>query len=73
MSLSAFIRKNHSAIINEFTTFARTLIPPHSPMTDNDLRDHCEDLLRAIAEDLDTEQTAEEQQKKSTGTAPRNS
>jgi signal transduction histidine kinase len=67
MSLNAFIQRNHGEIIGEFSAFARTLMPPNSPMTQQELRDHCEELLGAIAEDLDTEQTAREQSQKSRG------
>ena len=66
-SLTAFIRQNHRDIIGEFSEFARTLMPPNSPMSEQELRDHCAELLIAIAEDLDTEQTSHEQSKKSRG------
>ena len=67
MTLSDFIRRNHQDIIDEFAAFARTLMPANSPMNEQDLRDHSEELLQAIAEDLDAEQTAEEQANKSMG------
>ncbi len=66
-SLGAFIKRDHHAIIDEFTSFARTLIPPDSPMTERELRDHCEELLQAIAVDLETRQTDQEQSQKSKG------
>jgi len=66
-SLGAFIQGNHREIIGEFSAFARTLMPPDSLMTDQELRDHSEELLLAIAEDLDTEQTSNEQSQKSRG------
>jgi len=66
-SLGTFIEQNHSEIIGAFSAFARTLMPPHSTMTEQELRDHCEELLHAVAADLDTEQTAHEQSKKSRG------
>jgi signal transduction histidine kinase len=66
-SLSAFIQGNHREIIGEFSAFARTLMPPDSLMTDQELRDHSEELLLAIAEDLDTEQSSKEQSQKSRG------
>ena len=64
-SLNAFIQRSHSEIISEFSAFARTLMPPNSPMTEEELRDHSKDLLIAIAEDLDTDQTSHEQSEKS--------
>lgn len=66
-TLNAFIQGHHRDIIGEFSAFARTLMPPTSPMTDQELRDHCEELLLAIAEDLDTAQTSQEQSHKSRG------
>ncbi len=57
-SLSAFIQRNHRDIIGEFSAFARTLMPPNSPMTDQELRDHCEELLVAIAEGPALEKTS---------------
>jgi signal transduction histidine kinase len=66
-SLKAFIQGNHGEIIGEFSAFARTLMPANSPMTDQELRDHCEELLLAVAADLDTAQTAQEQSQKSRG------
>jgi len=66
-SLSAFIKQDHEVIIGEFVAFARTLVPPDSSLTEQQLRDHCEELLRAIAVDLDTQQTDHEQSEKSMG------
>jgi signal transduction histidine kinase len=67
LSLCAFIQRHHGEIIGEFSAFARTLMPPTSSMTDQELRDHCDELLTAIAEDLDTAQTSHEQSQKSRG------
>jgi signal transduction histidine kinase len=65
--LSDFIQHNHTEIIDEFSEFARTMMPPNSPMTEKDLRDHCDELLSAISEDLETKQTSLEQSAKSQG------
>jgi hypothetical protein len=35
-SLGAFIKQNHRAIIDEFTSFASTLVPPDSPMSEQE-------------------------------------
>jgi len=67
MPLGEFIAGHHDEIISEFSAFARTLIPPGSEMTEADLRDHAKDMLAAIAQDLKTEQSAEEQSDKSKG------
>jgi signal transduction histidine kinase len=67
MPLAEFIGRHHDEIIGEFSAFARTLIPPNSDMTETDLRDHAKDMLRAIAEDLRTEQSDVQQSEKSQG------
>lgn len=67
MPLGQFIERHHDEIIGEFSAFARTLIPPGSGMTETDLRDHAEDMLTAIAHDLKTEQSIEEQSEKAKG------
>jgi hypothetical protein len=67
MPLGEFIRRHHDEIIGAFGAFARTLIPPGSDMTEADFRDHAKDMLAAIAEDLNTEQSAAEQAEKSKG------
>ena len=66
-SLRAFIEHNHDEIISEFAAFARTLLPANSSLTEQDFRDHAEELLNAVAEDLDTAQTLDEQSQKSRG------
>jgi hypothetical protein len=66
-SLNAFIQGNHREIIGEFSSFARTLMPAKSSMTDQEFRDHCEELLVAVAEDLETAQTSQEQSQKARG------
>jgi signal transduction histidine kinase len=67
MSLRTFIRGHHEEIIREFAAFAKTLMPPGADMTEAELRDHAEQILRAIVEDLGTPQTPEEQFVKSQG------
>ena len=67
MPLKEFISRHHEQIIGEFSAFARTLSPSGSDMTEADLRDHAKDMLTAIAQDLNAEQSAEEQSEKSKG------
>ena len=67
MSLSAFIRNHHEEIISEFAVFARTLMPPGADMSEEELRDHAEDILNAVAEDMSLVQTGDEQALKSQG------
>jgi signal transduction histidine kinase len=67
MSLRAFIRDHQKRIIVEFASFARTLMPTGVDMTERELRDHAEDILAAVVQDLGTAQTSEEQSRKSQG------
>ena len=67
MSLSAFIRGHHEEIISEFAVFAKTLMPPGTEMTEAELRDHAEDILTAVVEDMSTAADRDEQSLKSQG------
>lgn len=67
MSLSAFIRDHREAIISEFAVFARTLMPPGADMSEEELRDHAEDILTAVVHDMSIAQTSDEQTRKSQG------
>ena len=67
MSLSGFIRGHHEAIISEFARFAKTLMPPGLEMTEAELRDHAEDILTAVVQDMSIAQSPEEQSLKSRG------
>ena len=70
MKLSEFIKANLDAIVDAWEAFARAL-PAGESMTDLALRDHCREILTAIALDMDTSQTLEEQANKSRDIAPR--
>jgi signal transduction histidine kinase len=67
MSLCAFISTHHGEIISEFAAFAKTLMPPGVEMTDTELRDHAEEILSAVVQDIGIAQTSEEQLRKSQG------
>ena len=67
MSLSAFISGHHEQIISEFAVFAKTLMPPGVEMTEAELRDHADELLTAVVQDISITQTSEEQSLKSQG------
>jgi signal transduction histidine kinase len=67
MSLSAFIRGHHEEIISEFAVFAKTLMPPEANMTNVELRDHADELLSAVVQDMGIAQSGEEQTLKSHG------
>ena len=69
MRFSAFIRNNLDAIVHEWETFARS-IPAARSMSGLALRDHCREILSAIAADMETSQTAQEQKDKSTDLDP---
>jgi signal transduction histidine kinase len=69
MPLSRFIIDNMDAIVREWQTFATTLEPAASTMSDLALRDHARAILTAIAKDLETSQTALAQSDKSKGLA----
>lgn len=65
--LSTFLQENHTEILNEWVSFARTQLPAASDMSDIALRDHAGGILRAIGLDIETRQSPEQQQLKSQG------
>jgi hypothetical protein len=67
MRLAEFIRGNTEAILAEWETFARGVWPPGAAADPAELRDHAEDILRAVARDMDTGQTDAQQSAKSKG------
>jgi signal transduction histidine kinase len=67
MKLSKFIQGNHKTIVDEWETFARSLVPAAGGMSKTGLRDHAEQILDAIVVDLDTPQALSEQSEKSKG------
>ena len=67
MKLSDFITVHAEEILTEWEAFAKTLLPAAAEMSPSDLRDDAKQLLRAIALDLETDQTRREQIKKSKG------
>jgi signal transduction histidine kinase len=71
MRLAEFIRQDMEAILAEWEAFAATLLPAAVGMTSLALRDHAQYILEAIAKDLTTPQTLEEQSEKSKGRAPK--
>jgi signal transduction histidine kinase len=71
MPLADFIAQNMEAILAEWESFAATLLPVAGGMTSLALRDHAPDILAAVAKDISTAQTREEQAEKSKGRAPK--
>lgn len=70
MNLANFIVRETDAIVAEWETFAATCVPAARHMSNLELRDHAREILQAIAADLRTEQTPDEQTAKSKGLAP---
>jgi len=73
MRLSDFILTHIEPIVQEWEDFARAIEPPDAPTDSKTLRDHAARMLTAIAADLDTPQTKQEQSEKSKGRGPRSS
>jgi hypothetical protein len=67
MRLSEFLRENHEPIVRAWETFARTLLPAAGALSGLRLRDHAEEILTAIAADLEAPQASSEQAEKSQG------
>jgi signal transduction histidine kinase len=70
MRLATFILDNGETILAEWEAFAVTLLPAASGMTSLALRDHAQQILEAVAEDLSNPQTPEAQSEKSKGRSP---
>ncbi len=68
--LSDFIRQNVEPIIAEWIAFAKTRTPASDGMTHLSLRNHVQEILTFIADDIETAQTGKEQFDKSRGLGP---
>jgi signal transduction histidine kinase len=69
MRLSDFILRDLDPILDQWDAFAATQLPAAAHMTRLALRDHGAQILQAIALDLTTQQSLEEQTQKSKGQA----
>jgi len=69
MRLADFIQRDMEAILSEWEAFAATLLPAAVDLNSDSLRDHAEQILRAVCKDLDTAQNDEERERKSKGLA----
>ena len=67
MRLSLFITENLEEILAEWEAFAASLLGPEQVMTSLALRDHAAQILLAIAEDIESNQSDLEQAYKSKG------
>jgi hypothetical protein len=70
LRLASFIRFNVDPIAAEWIDFARTRTPASDSMTKLALRNHIEEILNFVADDLERLQTAQEQIEKSRGLGP---
>lgn len=68
MKLSIFIDRHMAAILDAWECHAATMSPAAEVMDVDALRDHAEQILRAIAADIDTTQSDGERRSKSLGT-----
>jgi signal transduction histidine kinase len=71
MGLPEFIHLQMEAILSEWDKFAAEQLPAARGMNAAALRDHAEELLRAVAKDIRAPQTSEQQSQKSKGQAVR--
>src|SRR5512140_2418835 len=67
LALAEFIDKERNKIVAEWETFARTLLPGAGALTNVGLRDHADEILTAIVQDMRARQSSEEQAAKSKG------
>jgi signal transduction histidine kinase len=68
--LGRFILQHMQAILTNWELFASTRLPAAASMEPLELRDHAQQILEAVAADLNTPQTREAQAAKSEGIAP---
>jgi hypothetical protein len=69
VSLSEFILSNLEPILMEWEGFARTLFAPEQGVSAERLRDHAREMLIVMAKDIQTAQSAVQQQFNSSSTA----
>jgi signal transduction histidine kinase len=69
MRLADFIQRDLEAILIQWEAFAATLLPAAADMDSQTLRDHAEQILRAVCKDLETSQNDEQREHKSKGLA----
>jgi signal transduction histidine kinase len=69
--LADFIERDMQAILREWETFAAAQLPAAADMDSLALRDHAEQLLRAIVKDISSPQNEEEREQKSKGRTAR--
>lgn len=70
MRLADFILQEMQLIVAQWEAFAATQLPAAASMKSLALRDHAQQILEAVAKDLETYQTRDAQTEKSMGRAP---
>ncbi|MFB9124691.1 sensor histidine kinase [Paraburkholderia dipogonis] len=70
MRLADFISRDIEPILAQWEAFAATLQPAAANMGSLGLRNHAQQILQAVAKDLQTSQTRDAQREKSLGRAP---
>ena len=70
MRLADYIMREMERILAKWEQFAETRLPAAEAMGPLELRDHAQQILEAIAEDLGTTQSRQQQAAKSMGLAP---
>lgn len=73
MKLSTFLTTHIEIILREWETFAKSLFPASPMPLKHLLRDHAKEILQAIALDIESSQTTQQQEKKSKGLLAQNS
>ncbi len=73
LGLSDYIRAEVNGIVDEFAEFARDHLPSAKRLTPTELRDTAADLLRHVADDMESRQSEAERSGKSRGDSPQNS
>jgi len=71
MRLADFILRNMEPILEQWEAFAASLFAAARSMDSHALRDDAQQILEAVAKDLSSPQTREEQREKSLGRAPK--
>jgi uncharacterized membrane protein YdfJ with MMPL/SSD domain len=71
MRLAEFILHHIEPILAEWEAFAATLLPAAEGMTPLALRDHAQQILEAVAEDLCTPRPARRRRRSPRGEPPR--
>jgi signal transduction histidine kinase len=69
MTFARFIEENIGSVVDEFEAFARTISDQTAKLSSEELQDHSKLVLKAVARDMASFQSAAAQQEKSQGEA----